>query len=73
MKSKPFLVIGSIIVAIIFLTAACSAGFAAGSAFGATASSAAFQSIPFLGEAITTEAEVQTQAVTPEELEELLS
>ena len=71
MKSKPFLVIGSIIVAVILLTAACSAGFAAGSAFGASATSAAFQSIPFLGEVVTTEAEVQAQAVTPEELNEL--
>ncbi len=68
MNSKPFIIIGSIVLAVFLLSSACMIGFTAGSAFGVTAKSAAFQAIPFLGEAITTQAESQTQSVTPEEL-----
>jgi carboxyl-terminal processing protease len=68
MQSKK-IIIGSMLLAVILLSSACTVGFLAGSAFGATAKSASFQSIPYLGELITTEAETETKTVTPTDLE----
>jgi carboxyl-terminal processing protease len=73
MNSKPIIVIAGIVVAVILLTGACSAGFVAGNLFGASSDIAAQSPLALgLGENQSAN-EPHTQAATPADLEELFA
>lgn len=68
-NSKPILIVGSVIVALILLTGTCAGGFIAGRTFGAPEPTNYSQIAPVLG----IDPETGAQAGTPQELETLFA